>query len=89
MNHTETNCAALAAGICGRLHVDDTVRVTYGGRTQVGFMQTGTVVAQPDAGTYTVHFPDGVPVIGNDGEVLAVVSWDLTYSESELEKVSI
>lgn len=83
--HSETDCAARAAGICGRLHVGDSVTVTYD-RGQVGFGLTGTVTAQVDASFFTVHFPEGAPVV-HAGVLLDTVN-DLTYSEGELELTS-
>ncbi|WP_396908219.1 hypothetical protein [Mycolicibacterium sp.] len=81
MNHTEINCQAID---CRRLHVGDVVRVTYG-PGQVGYGMLGTVVEQPGASRYTVHFPDGAPVLDADGEVLDMMD-NLTYREAELEK---
>ncbi|HNI70533.1 MAG TPA: hypothetical protein PLO27_04375 [Marmoricola sp.] len=86
-NHTEINCQAQAEGTCGRLHVGDVVRVVYGGPAQVGFGLLGTVTAQPDASGFTVHFPDGAPALDNQGTVLDIITDDLTFDESELERI--
>jgi hypothetical protein len=81
MNHSETNCAARAAGICGRLHVGDSVEVTYPGN--VGTGHVGEIIAQPTTSGYTVHFPEDLGI-----EAHGVFFNDLTYSEAELELVS-
>ena len=83
--HTETNCAAKAAGICGRLHVGDLVRVGYA-EGNAGYNELARVVAQPGASSYTVHFSDGVDLM-HEGRVLDTV-FELTYSEAELQFIS-
>ena len=81
--HTPTACTAID---CHRLHVGDTVQVVYG-PSQAGFGQYGEVIDQPSASGFTVHFPDGVPLM-HEGRILDIVN-DLTYSEAELEKMSV
>ena len=89
MSETTTTCPVHGLG-CQRIHVGDRVQVVYG-ETQIGYGQTGVVVADTDSGHYTVRFdvPATITVVGYDTGVSEEFSYpELTYGEHELDKVA-
>jgi hypothetical protein len=83
MSETTTTCTVHGPA-CERIHVGDRVAVVYG-PTQVGYGQTGVVVATTRYGNYVVRFDTPATVVIK-GETF---SYDqLHYGEDELDKVS-
>lgn len=90
MTDTTTTCPVHGPG-CRRLHVGDRVQVVHS-PTQVGYGQTGTVVADTDSGHFTVRFdvPATVTVTAHDTGMPVQFSYpELTYSEHELDKTAV